>query len=226
MSSSSFHTLGLHSSCLQSASPASLVFPLTLLCYSVLVRSFTLDGPRNCTLLWKSKCTCCDIIEDVILAMSSHVSCFKRWFPKCRPLNLKVYKGILEGRLDEGLTDAQHILDDQWYRDVPVSPLAALLACITMQMMSANFAWALVAHCMSTFEGMVPPHTSSISKQKPAQSCHKHICLQNDVALACTSTVTVCIPYHHRKLLCDIAINILGRPPNTPCLGSAWRMPR
>lgn len=61
-----------------------------------------------------------------------------------RPLNLKVYRGILEGRLDEGLTDAQHILDDQWYMDVPVSPPAATLGYITMQTVSINSAQAII----------------------------------------------------------------------------------
>ena len=38
-----------------------------------------------------------------------------------KPLNLKVYKAILEGRLDEGLTGSQQSLDERWYAALPVS---------------------------------------------------------------------------------------------------------
>ena len=36
-------------------------------------------------------------------------------------LNLKLYRAMLHDRLDEGLTDAQHVLDQDWYSAFPVS---------------------------------------------------------------------------------------------------------
>lgn len=39
-----------------------------------------------------------------------------------KPLNTAVYKAVLAGRLDEGLTGSQfHSLDEKWYADLPVS---------------------------------------------------------------------------------------------------------
>lgn len=45
-----------------------------------------------------------------------------------KPLNTAVYKAVLAGRLDEGLTGSQyHSLDEKWYSDLPVGYMVLVL---------------------------------------------------------------------------------------------------
>ena len=48
-----------------------------------------------------------------------------------KPLNLKVYKAILEGRLDEGSTGEQRLLDSRFYATLPVGFRCTLVHLLT-----------------------------------------------------------------------------------------------
>ena len=49
-----------------------------------------------------------------------------------KPLNTAVYKAVLAGRLDEGLTGSQfHSLNEKWYSDLPVSGLLKRSTAVT-----------------------------------------------------------------------------------------------
>ena len=50
-----------------------------------------------------------------------------------KPLNLKVYKAILEGRLDEGRTGEQRLLDNHFYATLPVGFRFMFLDLLTIE---------------------------------------------------------------------------------------------